>query len=216
MRVADEFNARYSALERCYRYVLLNHAVRPAVNQGRVAWTHTPLDILRMREAVQYLLGEHDFSAFAASDVRDSEGGSVTIVDSAGNGEQPVRPRDHLLGEAAHHRGPHDPVANGDTAHSVADLLDHTGEFAPRHERGRDGELVVIGDKQHIREVDSCSGNSHPHLPSAQRRRGQFLDGYDLRLSVGMTDGSSHISGLSMREGASRRRHEPPPWHPRC
>ena len=68
MPVADEFNARYSALERCYRYVLLNHPVRPAVNQGRVAWTHTPLDISRMREAVQYLLGEHDFNAFRSSE----------------------------------------------------------------------------------------------------------------------------------------------------
>jgi tRNA pseudouridine38-40 synthase len=66
--VPDEFNARYAALERCYRYVLLNHPVRPALNQGRVGWFHTPLDLARMREAAKYLVGEHDFSAFRSSD----------------------------------------------------------------------------------------------------------------------------------------------------
>lgn len=66
--VPAEFNARYSALERCYRYVLLNHPVRPAVNQGRVGWFHAPLDIDRMREAAPLLLGEHDFSAFRSSE----------------------------------------------------------------------------------------------------------------------------------------------------
>ena len=66
--VPAEFNARYSAHERCYRYVLLNHPVRPAVNQGRVGWFHAPLDIDRMREAASYVLGEHDFSAFRSSE----------------------------------------------------------------------------------------------------------------------------------------------------
>ena len=66
--VTDEFNARYSARERCYRYVLLNHPVRPAVNQGRVGWFHAALDIARMCEAAPYLLGEHDFSAFRSAE----------------------------------------------------------------------------------------------------------------------------------------------------
>ena len=66
--VADEFNARYSAQERCYRYVLLNHPVRPAVYQGRVGWCHAPLDVARMREAAPHLLGEHDFSALRSSE----------------------------------------------------------------------------------------------------------------------------------------------------
>ncbi len=66
--VADEFNARYSAQERCYRYVLLNHPVRSALNQGRVGWFHAPLDVTRMHEAAPHLLGEHDFSAFRSSE----------------------------------------------------------------------------------------------------------------------------------------------------
>jgi tRNA pseudouridine38-40 synthase len=62
--VSFDFHARYSARERRYRYVLLNHPVRPVLNYGRVGWFHLPLHIERMQTAAQYLLGEHDFSAF--------------------------------------------------------------------------------------------------------------------------------------------------------
>jgi tRNA pseudouridine38-40 synthase len=63
-----EFHARYSALERCYRYVLLNRSVRPALGHGRTGWFHLPLDEGRMREAARLLVGEHDFSAFRSSE----------------------------------------------------------------------------------------------------------------------------------------------------
>ena len=35
-RVDEDFHARFAALSRCYRYVLLNDAVRPAADHGRV------------------------------------------------------------------------------------------------------------------------------------------------------------------------------------
>jgi len=66
--VPAEFNARYSALERRYRYVLLNHPVRPALDQGRTGWFHGPLDVARMREAAKFVVGEHDFSALRSSE----------------------------------------------------------------------------------------------------------------------------------------------------
>ena len=66
-QVAPDFSARFSAQERSYRYVLLNHPVRPSLNQGRVGWFHAPLDIIRMQEAARYLLGMHDFSAFRSA-----------------------------------------------------------------------------------------------------------------------------------------------------
>jgi tRNA pseudouridine38-40 synthase len=66
--VAAEFHARYSALERCYRYVLLNRAVRPAAEQGRVGWFHLPLALDRMQRGARALIGEHDFSAFRSSE----------------------------------------------------------------------------------------------------------------------------------------------------
>jgi len=67
-RVDEDFHARFAALSRCYRYVLLNDAVRPAADHGRVGWHHAPLDIAMMRNAALHLLGEHDFSAFRAAE----------------------------------------------------------------------------------------------------------------------------------------------------
>lgn len=66
--VADDFHARFSALGRHYRYVLLNHPVRPALLDARVGWFHLPLALDSMQEGAGYLLGEHDFSAFRAAE----------------------------------------------------------------------------------------------------------------------------------------------------
>ena len=66
--VPDEFNARFSAEGRSYRYLLVNRSVRSAVHAGRAGWYHLPLDIEAMRAAAQCLLGEHDFSAFRAAE----------------------------------------------------------------------------------------------------------------------------------------------------
>ncbi|MBV8033335.1 MAG: tRNA pseudouridine(38-40) synthase TruA [Betaproteobacteria bacterium] len=67
-RVPAEFHARYSALSRTYRYVLVNRAVRPALASRYVGWFHHPLDIDAMREAARHFVGEHDFSAFRSSE----------------------------------------------------------------------------------------------------------------------------------------------------
>lgn len=66
--VGEGFHARYSAVERRYRYVLLNRAVRPAVSAHRVGWFHVPLAVDRMQDAARLLVGEHDFSAFRSSE----------------------------------------------------------------------------------------------------------------------------------------------------
>ena len=63
-RVDAEFHARYAALSRSYRYVLLNRAVRPALAARHAGWFHQPLDVDAMREAATHLVGTHDFSAF--------------------------------------------------------------------------------------------------------------------------------------------------------
>jgi tRNA pseudouridine38-40 synthase len=65
--VPDHFHARYSALARTYRYLILNSAARSALHAGRALLVHTPLDIEAMRAGAQALLGEHDFSAFRSS-----------------------------------------------------------------------------------------------------------------------------------------------------
>ncbi len=47
---------------------MLNHPVRAGLYHGKVGWFHLPLNLERMRDAAQILLGEHDFSAFRASE----------------------------------------------------------------------------------------------------------------------------------------------------
>jgi tRNA pseudouridine38-40 synthase len=64
----DDFHARYSAVSRTYRYLLLNRPVRAALEATRVGWFHAPLDVDAMKEAALLLLGEHDFSAFRSSE----------------------------------------------------------------------------------------------------------------------------------------------------
>ncbi|GIS88346.1 MAG: hypothetical protein CM1200mP18_10560 [Gammaproteobacteria bacterium] len=62
--VPATFHARYSALTRSYRYVLLNRPVRPTYLSRRVSWDYRPLDIKKMKVAAKPLLGEHDFNAY--------------------------------------------------------------------------------------------------------------------------------------------------------
>ncbi len=65
--LSDDFHARFSANQRGYRYVLLNHAVRPGLNHGLIGWYHRPLDVAAMNAAAAQLIGLHDFSAFRAA-----------------------------------------------------------------------------------------------------------------------------------------------------
>ena len=62
------FHARYSAVSRTYRYLILNRPTRAPLLADRVLWRHQPLDAERMHAALQVLVGEHDFSAFRAAE----------------------------------------------------------------------------------------------------------------------------------------------------
>ena len=64
--VSDDFHARFSAVRRRYRYVILNREIRPTFLDSRVAWEYRPLDETLMRQAARHLVGEHDFSAYRA------------------------------------------------------------------------------------------------------------------------------------------------------
>jgi tRNA pseudouridine38-40 synthase len=62
---ADEgFHARYSARSKTYVYCILNQLYNsPFLIRYVLHWPHS-LDIGAMKEAVSWLIGEHDFSAF--------------------------------------------------------------------------------------------------------------------------------------------------------
>lgn len=62
--VAEDFNARFAARARQYRYRILNRPVRPALHRQVLSWELRPLDADAMHRAAQALIGEQDFSAF--------------------------------------------------------------------------------------------------------------------------------------------------------
>jgi tRNA pseudouridine38-40 synthase len=66
--VPDHFHARYSALARTYRYLILNRPSRSALAARRALAVHQPLDVAAMEAGASALVGEHDFSAFRSSE----------------------------------------------------------------------------------------------------------------------------------------------------
>ena len=70
--VSQEFSARFSAYERTYIYALHAGPCRSPMVNSRAGYVLLPpnqwFDIAAMREAAQYLIGEHDFTTFRASE----------------------------------------------------------------------------------------------------------------------------------------------------
>jgi tRNA pseudouridine38-40 synthase len=61
------WNARFSAISRTYRYVILNREVWPVIEADRVWHVRAALDAAAMDRAAKLLLGNHDFSSFRAA-----------------------------------------------------------------------------------------------------------------------------------------------------
>lgn len=66
--VDQPFHARFSALSRCYRYIIYNNISRPALLHHQVTWAYEVLNTATMQAAGQFLLGEQDFSSFRSSE----------------------------------------------------------------------------------------------------------------------------------------------------
>ena len=65
--VSPEFHARHSAIGKRYRYLIYNLPYRAVFSRNQSWWVNQKLDIKRMEEAADVLIGEHDFSAFRAA-----------------------------------------------------------------------------------------------------------------------------------------------------
>lgn len=61
------FHARFSVVERSYCYLVREGMDRPALWQGRAAWSAAALDEHAMARAAAALVGEHDFTAFRSA-----------------------------------------------------------------------------------------------------------------------------------------------------
>lgn len=86
--VPDHFHARFSAISRSYRYIICSDSVRPALFRHQVTWNPRSLDIERMRAALPWLRGRHDFTAYRSVHCQ---------------AQSPVRTLEHL---ALHQQGP--------------------------------------------------------------------------------------------------------------
>lgn len=95
--VDDSFHARFSARARRYRYIIQNTLHRPGILSKGVSIYQGNFDIEAMQEAANYIIGEHDFSSFRASEdesfssnrcvhfVKISRHGQFIVFDIAAN-----------------------------------------------------------------------------------------------------------------------------------
>jgi tRNA pseudouridine38-40 synthase len=67
-QVADDFDARFSAIKRLYLYRIVNRRADLALDQLRAWRVPRPLDSSAMHKAAQKLVGRHDFTTFRSSE----------------------------------------------------------------------------------------------------------------------------------------------------
>lgn len=65
--VPEDFHARFTALERRYRFRLVSRRAPVTHDAGLVWQVKHPLDVESMQQAAQFLLGKHDFTTFRSS-----------------------------------------------------------------------------------------------------------------------------------------------------
>jgi tRNA pseudouridine38-40 synthase len=65
---ANDFDARFSARKRHYRYRIVNRRADLALERQRAWRIGRPLDVAAMQAAAQHLVGKHDFTTFRAAE----------------------------------------------------------------------------------------------------------------------------------------------------
>jgi len=70
---APDFHARFSAVSREYRYIILNQEVRSPLEERYSLHYPQPLDVGAMGKALTYLMGTHDYASFG----RPTQGNST-------------------------------------------------------------------------------------------------------------------------------------------
>ncbi|HZD91149.1 MAG TPA: tRNA pseudouridine(38-40) synthase TruA [Pseudolabrys sp.] len=115
-RVADDFNARTSALKRHYLYRIINRRPDLTLDAGHAWRVPRPLDVTAMHAAAQRLIGKHDFTTFRAAECQ---------------AKSPVKTLDQL-----------DVSRHGDEVHVTASAR----SFLHHQVRSMVGSLVLVGD----------------------------------------------------------------------
>ncbi len=115
-QVDDDFNARFSAIKRHYRYRIVNRRAPLALDLGQAWLVNRPLDVQAMHDAAQRLVGRHDFTTFRSAHCQ---------------AKSPVRTLDRL-----------DVVRNGE----AIDLLVSARSFLHNQVRSMAGTLKRVGE----------------------------------------------------------------------
>lgn len=115
-RVAPDFDARFSALKRHYRYRIVNRRPDLTLDRGRAWRVPKRLDEAAMHAAAQRLIGKHDFTTF-----RDTEC----------QAKSPVKTLDQL-----------DVVRDGDEVRVITSAR----SFLHSQVRSMVGSLVAVGE----------------------------------------------------------------------
>ncbi|MBQ0800077.1 MAG: tRNA pseudouridine(38-40) synthase TruA [Porticoccaceae bacterium] len=61
--VPDQFHARFSAVARTYRYLIVNTPQSPAIMRDYLSWERVPLDVEAMSSGARSFIGDQDFSS---------------------------------------------------------------------------------------------------------------------------------------------------------
>lgn len=64
---SDRFHSRYNAVGKTYRYTCFDGVTKPLFDRKYVLTLEEKLDLEKMKEAAQFLIGEHDFCSFCKS-----------------------------------------------------------------------------------------------------------------------------------------------------
>jgi tRNA pseudouridine38-40 synthase len=94
--VEESFHSRYNCKKKTYEYVINNSGVPSAIYRDLECYIPQKLDTNKMKEAVKYFVGEHDFKAFKASGT--SSKSSVRTIYNAEVIEQNDRIKIRLTG----------------------------------------------------------------------------------------------------------------------
>lgn len=87
--VADNFNARTSAINRRYIYRIINRRADLTLDAGRAWRVPRPLDCAAMHAAAQRLVGKHDFTTFRSTECQaKSPVKTLDVLDVARNGDE--------------------------------------------------------------------------------------------------------------------------------
>lgn len=121
-RVPASFHARHSAIAKTYEYRIFTGETCPPFLARYMQVCHWPLDLLKMQQAAEQIVGRHDFTSFAASDPdRATRAGQADPADSLANLN--VRRIDHSSWECRSARWPEFGIAGDIAFDSNADSI---------------------------------------------------------------------------------------------